>query len=81
MTGEDRKSVLMLIPILRLAEALDIASEQRVEEISCRVTADAVVLGLSTRKQADLEEWASRRAGEAFRSVYGRPLELTISAR
>ncbi|MFN7919448.1 MAG: Ppx/GppA phosphatase family protein [Bryobacteraceae bacterium] len=81
LPGEDRKSVLMLVPILRLAEALDIASEQRVEEISCRVTADAVVLGLSTRKQADLEEWASRRAGEAFRSVYGRPLELTISAR
>jgi exopolyphosphatase/guanosine-5'-triphosphate,3'-diphosphate pyrophosphatase len=76
LAADDRKNLLLLIPILRLAEALDIGNEQRVEEIDCDVTDSSIKLGISAREKAELEEWASRRVSDLFEDIYGRPLAL-----
>lgn len=80
LSAEDRRSLLFLIPLLRLADAFDLSKEQRVDEIACQSTPASVniqVRGVNV----DLEVWAGERVGEVFQSVYGRPLNVTRSRK
>jgi exopolyphosphatase/guanosine-5'-triphosphate,3'-diphosphate pyrophosphatase len=74
LTAEDKRILLMLIPLLRLAENLDVSHEQRVESLSCRIRDSEVLLQLGSGEDISLEQWAAQRAGEAFRQVYGLPI-------
>ncbi|MDX2151144.1 MAG: Ppx/GppA phosphatase family protein [Bryobacteraceae bacterium] len=71
---ESRRIVNLLIPLLRIADALDRSREQRVEEIDCHLSNGEVALTILSRKDTGLEQWAAERAGESFRMVYGKPL-------
>ena len=73
---DDRRGLLSLIPLLRIADALDLSKEQRVEEIACQLNADAVNVQIRGGAKVDLELWAAERVGEVFRTVYGRPLTI-----
>ena len=74
LSAETRRSALQLIPILRLADALDRGHEQRVERVGCEMRNGAIVLRLESDQDVDLEQWAAERAGEMFRQVYNTPL-------
>ena len=50
--------------------------EQRVKSLECQVKNGQVVLRVASRGDIDLEQWATERAAEAFRQVYGRPVVL-----
>ncbi len=76
LTAEERRTLLSLIPILRLADNLDIGREQRVRSIDCRVQNGTVTLALTARGDIDLERWAAERAGETFRQVYGKTISM-----
>jgi exopolyphosphatase / guanosine-5'-triphosphate,3'-diphosphate pyrophosphatase len=72
LNAEDKRVVLLLIPLLRLADNLDVSREARIESLSCLVRDGQVVLQLSSASDISLEQWAAERSGEAFRQVYGR---------
>lgn len=72
---EDRRSLLFLIPLLRLADACDLSKDQAVEEIACQVAPNAVSVQLRGSK-IDLELWAAQRVSDIFQSVYSRPLAV-----
>jgi exopolyphosphatase/guanosine-5'-triphosphate,3'-diphosphate pyrophosphatase len=74
LDAEGKRAVLMLAPILRLADSIDRSRDQRVEAVSCTVRDSDVLIELTANKDIDLEIWATERTGEFFRSVYGRPL-------
>ncbi|HBY60094.1 MAG TPA: Ppx/GppA family phosphatase [Solibacterales bacterium] len=76
---DGRRVVSLLIPLLRIADALDRSREQRVEAIDCHVNDGAVALTIVSRKDTGLEQWAAERAGESFRLVYGKPLAVARS--
>jgi hypothetical protein len=65
-----------LIPLLRLADALDRSNEQRVEWLECQVRSADVVLRLRSEQDVDLEQWAAERIADVFRSAYGRQLTI-----
>ena len=76
LPAEDRRGLLSLIPLLRIADACDLSKEQRVEAIACQLTTDTVTLQLRGAK-IDLELWAVERVSEVFETVYGRSLAVT----
>lgn len=76
LPAEDRRSLLSLIPMLRLADALDLSKEQRVEEIDCVLSGNVVTVQARGSK-VDLELWAAARVGEAFETALGRPLAVS----
>lgn len=75
---EDRRMAMLLIPLLRLADALDRGREQRVVDLECQVRQGAVTLMLEARGEVDLEYWASERVAEIFEQSYGHSLTVAI---
>jgi hypothetical protein len=73
---ESRRVVMLLIPLLRLAMALDQSQDQRVERVVTFLRERSVELELHSGKDTDVEEWHAKIAGEVFQEIYGRPLEV-----
>ena len=76
LSTEERRTLLMLIPILRLADNLDRSRDQRIQAIDCHLRNGDVVLHVRARGDIDLEQWGAERAGEAFQQIYERPVAL-----
>ena len=74
--AEEKRALLLLAPLLRLADNLDRRHEQRVRALECRVKDGQVEIRLEGSGDIDLERWAAERAGGAFREVYGKALAL-----
>jgi exopolyphosphatase/guanosine-5'-triphosphate,3'-diphosphate pyrophosphatase len=72
-----RRAVVMLTPLLRLADALDRSNEQRVEAVDCQVRDAAVAVRMHSKQDVDLEQWAGETVADLFREVYGRRLVVT----
>jgi len=81
LSADEKRTVMMLIPILRLADNLDRSHDQRVEGVVCRIQESGVVLNLRSAADTDLEIWAGESVGEVFRQVYGLPLTLVKTRR
>lgn len=77
LTPEQRKSVMMLAPLLRVADALDRSRDQRVEAIGCAVKNGTVELLVQSPVDTGLEQWAVEGTGEFFRQAYERGLVVT----
>ena len=76
LSAVNQRLVLRLVPLLRLADALDRSHDQRVDALAVELQADQVVIALRSDADTNLELWAGERAGEVFRQVYGLPLVL-----
>ncbi len=77
-TGQ-RRALELLIPFVRVADALDRSRDQHVRLARCEIRGDEVALTLVAAEGKDfaLEEWAVERSGAAFRSVYEKSLVVT----
>jgi len=74
LNAEDKRVLLLLIPLLRLADNLDARRESRVESLSCHLKDGQVELQLGSKTDISLEQWAAERAGDAFFQVYEVPI-------
>lgn len=79
LEAEERQSLLTLIPLLRLADSLDRAHEQRVDSVKCSCTNGEVRLALTTHGNAELEEWAAAQHAEVFEQIYQKSLVISTS--
>jgi exopolyphosphatase/guanosine-5'-triphosphate,3'-diphosphate pyrophosphatase len=75
---EDRNSVVLLTPLLRLAVALDQSQEQRVERVEAAVMENGVELRLFSERDVDIEQWQADQVAPVFREAYGLPLAVKI---
>jgi exopolyphosphatase/guanosine-5'-triphosphate,3'-diphosphate pyrophosphatase len=73
---DQRRVILLLAPILRMADALDRGREQRVESVECGLKSNVLVLTLHSEQDTGLEQWAAERASESFQQVYERPVVI-----
>lgn len=80
LSAEEKRVVTMAIPILRLADQLDRSHDQRIQGVDCRIRDGSVVLQVRSEGDIDLEQWGAERAGEAFRQIYNREIEV-VKAR
>lgn len=74
LTPDQRRSVMVLAPLLRLADALDRSRDQRVEGISCTVRNGTVELVVQSALDTGLEQWAVEGAALFFRQAYERSI-------
>jgi exopolyphosphatase / guanosine-5'-triphosphate,3'-diphosphate pyrophosphatase len=71
---ENRRAIILLAPLLRIADALDRSREQRVDDIECTAGPEGVSLKLIATQDTGLEKWAVEGAAGTFRQVYEKPL-------
>ena len=76
LSPEERRVLLLLIPLLRLADSLDRTNQQLVESVDLEDRDGALVARIRSHGDADLDEWAAERLTDLFRQVYGKPLEV-----
>lgn len=79
LRSEEKKAVMLLTPLLRLADSLDRSQDQRVTSLECAVRNGQILLQLEAKADIDLEQWAAEHAGETFRQVYDHPISLVRS--
>jgi len=77
LPAEEKRMLLLMIPLLRLADNLDRSHEQRIDRLECRWRDAEVSLLVTSHGDIDLEQWGAERASEVFRQVYNRPIVLT----
>lgn len=76
LTPEERRTVSLLIPILRLADNLEKGHQQRIDSVEARMRDDFVTLLVHSAGDLELEQWRLDRSGEAFREIYHREVSL-----
>jgi len=81
LDADSRRTLLRLIPILRLADSLDQSHEQHVESVHAEVSADSVDVQLLAHGDTGLEEWSVSRLEGIFRQVYGIGVQVSRTRR
>ncbi len=76
LNAEEKRAVVLLAPLLRVADSLDRSHEQRIDSIRCRIEPGQVVIEPAFSVDIDLEAWATERAAAVFREVYNLPIVL-----
>jgi len=79
LTSEERRSLNLLIPLLRIADNLDRSHDERIDSLQCSLRDGQVVLTVESKSDVDLEQWAVERTAQTFREVYGREIVLSRS--
>jgi len=76
LNAEEKRALVYLIPLLRLADNLDVSGDQRIESLDCRLRDGTVAVQLRSAQDIDLEQWAAERAADVVRQVYNKPLAV-----
>ncbi len=74
LAAEDKDTLTRLIPLLRIADALDRSNAQRVRSLECSVRDAQVVLELKSGADIGLERWAAERVAPLFEEVFRKRL-------
>ncbi len=74
LSAEDKRGMLLMTPLLRIADSLDRSHEQRVESMEALERDGAVTVTLRSSSDVDLEMWAADRVADHFRQVYNVPI-------
>jgi exopolyphosphatase/guanosine-5'-triphosphate,3'-diphosphate pyrophosphatase len=77
---DERLALLLMIPLLRIADSLDRSGEQRIESIDCQIRNGQALIQLRSSADVELEQWAAERSSDLFRQTYGRPMAVARSA-
>jgi exopolyphosphatase/guanosine-5'-triphosphate,3'-diphosphate pyrophosphatase len=77
---EERRLLGLLIPLLRLADALDRSRDQRVEGLRCFLGDETITIQLQNSAPANLECWAAMRNADIVRDAYHRGLVVASAA-
>jgi exopolyphosphatase/guanosine-5'-triphosphate,3'-diphosphate pyrophosphatase len=76
-----RRQVLLLAPLLRIADSLDRAHEQKVRDVTSAIRDGNLNLFIYAEDDVDLEIWSANEDAKAFRDVYGKSLTLQRANR
>ncbi len=76
LDAESKKTVMMLAPLLRIADSLDRSHQQKVHTVDGSIRGGSVALLVTANADADLELWAANEVTSAFSQVYGLPISI-----
>lgn len=71
MDFKERVKVCKLSAILKLANAVHIGYNKKIEEVDVRMRNGQLIITVSTYKNIDLEKWAFKKNRQLFEDVYG----------
>jgi len=73
----DRRIVSMLGAILRLADGLDRTHQNVVQDLTCSVSLQKVVVSLKVKSPADEEHREAMEKSDLFEKIFNRKVEIT----
>jgi exopolyphosphatase / guanosine-5'-triphosphate,3'-diphosphate pyrophosphatase len=76
LDADAKRTVLMLSPLLRIADSLDRSHQQKVHTVDGSIRGGSVAVLVTADADADLELWAANEVAAAFTQVYGLPLSI-----
>lgn len=76
LDAEAKKTVLMLAPLLRIADSLDRSHQQKVHTVDGSIRGGSVAVLVTAEADADLELWAANEVASSFTQVYGLPISI-----
>jgi exopolyphosphatase/guanosine-5'-triphosphate,3'-diphosphate pyrophosphatase len=76
LVQKDRRIVMILTSILRLADEMDASHTQRVMDVLVSTTPDKTVLRLVGKGDLTLEKWAVSKRSSLFTDLFGNSLEI-----
>jgi len=71
-----RRTVKVLAAILRVADGLDRTHQSLVEDISCEITAEQILIQCSVSRPAEVERLFALKKGRLLEKVFGRELAI-----
>ncbi len=71
-----RRQVLLLAPLLRIADSLDRGHEQKVRDVTSAIRDGNLNLIVHADEDVDLEIWSANDAAKTFRDVFAKSLTL-----
>jgi len=74
LPNEDKRALMLMVPILRLADNLDRSRNQEVELVGCEIQPTRVTVRLRSPREPDLAEWAASRVSDVFRQIFGKSI-------
>jgi len=75
--ADERRPLALMIPLVRLADNLvGDEPQQHIDGVACKLQDGHVLLEIRATGDLDLAEWGAEQAGEAFRQIYNRPMEV-----
>jgi exopolyphosphatase/guanosine-5'-triphosphate,3'-diphosphate pyrophosphatase len=80
MPAARQRAVMLLSPLLRIADAIDRSRDQRVSAIECEIRGNSFFLTLESNTDTNLEVWAVERAATEFRQAYQKPITVAAVA-
>ena len=78
LTDEQRMIISKLSAIFRLANALDKAQKQKLEDIRVRLDGNKLLISAESDRNLVLEKWTFQQCATFFKEVFGITPELTI---
>jgi exopolyphosphatase / guanosine-5'-triphosphate,3'-diphosphate pyrophosphatase len=72
----DKRRVLFLASLLRVADALDRSHQRAVQELTCEIHEHGVTMIIGTDSELEMESAALGRKIDMFRQVYRRDIEV-----
>ncbi len=78
LPAEQKRLILYLTPLLRIADGLDRNRDQRVNTLECKVSNGNVALNLKSGRDTELEQWAVQQVAEAFLQLYGKSVLIVV---
>jgi exopolyphosphatase / guanosine-5'-triphosphate,3'-diphosphate pyrophosphatase len=78
LSEEDKQKVMLLAPLLRLADALDRSHQGLVQELFCDLRDDALVIYVGSDTEMPVETAALDRKADMFRQVYRRDAQMRV---
>ena len=81
LSKKDRITVAKLSAILKIANALDMSSRQKITNLKIILKDDEMILKVKSNKSLNLEQWGFKARTEFFEQVFGFKVNLLIEAR
>ena len=76
LNADEKRTLALLMPLLRIADNLDRSHECRVQSLDCSIRDEHVVLKIGSKADVELEQWAAERGAELFREIYKRDITV-----
>ncbi len=70
LDADAKRTLLYLIPLLRIADSLDRSHEQKIQDVQVSLKNGTALLSVEAEADPELELWAVGEVAPAFRSVY-----------
>jgi exopolyphosphatase/pppGpp-phosphohydrolase len=78
LSTRDQRIVSILAALLRVADGLDRTHENIVEDLTCKVTNDKIIITLKVKGPADEERREALEKGDLLEKVYARKLDIRL---